>query len=89
MSMSLWRLGHSRRDIESFLTSIGGMPIKICQKLANILLNKDFDQFTTEERGGSFWNCYSDLELEAKQFVFEEYFEKGSNIYSRNCGKIY
>ncbi|CAF2006627.1 unnamed protein product [Rotaria magnacalcarata] len=39
-------------------------------------LNKDFDEFTYEERGGkrgdSFWHCYPDLELEAKQFVFEE-----------------
>ena len=58
MYMSLRRLGHSWRDVESFLTSIGGMPIKICHKWANILLNKDFDEFTTEDRAGSFWNCY-------------------------------
>ena len=24
------------------------------------------------KRGDSFWDCYPDLELEAKQFIFEE-----------------
>ncbi|CAF4443413.1 unnamed protein product, partial [Rotaria magnacalcarata] len=42
----------------------------------NILVNKDFDEFTIDERGGkrgdSFWDCYPDLELEAKQFVYQE-----------------
>ena len=76
MYMSLRHLGHSWRDVESFLTSIGGMTIKTCHKWANILVNKDFDEFTIEGRGGktgdSFWDSYPDLELEAKQFVFEE-----------------
>ncbi|CAF5177645.1 unnamed protein product, partial [Rotaria magnacalcarata] len=35
-----------------------------------------FDEFTIDERGGkrgdSFWDCYPDLELEAKQFVYQE-----------------
>ncbi|CAF3567601.1 unnamed protein product, partial [Rotaria socialis] len=39
-------------------------------------MNKDFDEFTIDERGGkrsdSFWDCYPDLELEAKQFVYQE-----------------
>ncbi|CAF4175324.1 unnamed protein product [Rotaria magnacalcarata] len=69
-------LGHTRRDVDYFLTSIGGMTIKTCHTWTNILVNKDFDEFTYEERGGkrgdSFWHCYPDLELEAKQFVFEE-----------------
>ncbi|CAF2077709.1 unnamed protein product [Rotaria magnacalcarata] len=74
--MSLQHLGHTRRDVDYFLTSIGGMTIKTCHTWTNILVNKDFDEFTYEERGGkrgdSFWHCYPDLELEAKQFVFEE-----------------
>ncbi|CAF2893742.1 unnamed protein product [Rotaria sp. Silwood2] len=74
--MSLRHLGHSSRDVESFLTSIGGMTIKTCHKWTNILVNKDFDEFTIEERGrkrgDSFWDCYSDLELEANQFVYQE-----------------
>ena len=70
MYMSLRRLDHSWRDIESFLTLIGGMTVKTCHKWANILVNKDFDAFTIEERGGKrgdlFWDCYPDLGLEAK-----------------------
>ena len=43
-------VGHLWRHIESFLTSIGGMTIKTCHKWANILVNKDFDDFKIEER---------------------------------------
>ncbi|CAF5034990.1 unnamed protein product, partial [Rotaria socialis] len=57
-------------------TSIGGTTIKTCHKWANNLVNKDFDEFTIDERGGkrsdSFWDCCPDLELEAKQFVYQE-----------------
>ncbi|CAF3661021.1 unnamed protein product [Rotaria socialis] len=52
------------------------MTNKTCHKWTNILVNKYFDEFTIEERGGkrgdSFCDCYPDLELEAKQFVFEQ-----------------
>ncbi|CAF2060684.1 unnamed protein product [Rotaria magnacalcarata] len=74
--MSLRHFGHSWKDVESFLTSIDGMTNKACHKWTNILVNKYFDEFTIEERGrkrgDSFWDCYPDLELEAKKFVFEE-----------------
>ncbi|CAF4582330.1 unnamed protein product, partial [Rotaria socialis] len=40
------------------------------------LVNKDFDEFTIDERGGkrgdSFWDFYPDLELKSKQFVYQE-----------------
>ena len=52
MYMSLRHLGHSWGDVESFLTSIGSMTIKTCHKWANILVNKDFDEFPIEERDG-------------------------------------
>ncbi|CAF3387027.1 unnamed protein product [Rotaria socialis] len=49
---------------------------KTCHKWTNISVNKDFDEFTIDERGGkrgdSFWDCYPDSELEAKQFVYQE-----------------
>ncbi|CAF3059134.1 unnamed protein product [Rotaria sp. Silwood2] len=84
--MSLRHLGHSWRDVESFLTSIGGMTVKTSHKWANILVNKDFDEFTKDDRGGkrfaSFWNCYPDLELEATQFVIEECSKKRIIIHS-------
>ncbi|CAM4786006.1 unnamed protein product [Rotaria magnacalcarata] len=74
--MSLRHLGHTWRDVDSFLTLIGGTTIKTCHNWTNILVNKDFDEFTIDERGGkrgdSFWDCYPDLELEAKQFVYQE-----------------
>ncbi|CAF1924432.1 unnamed protein product [Rotaria magnacalcarata] len=74
--MSLRHLSHTWRDVDSFLTSIGGTTIKTCHKWTNILVNKDFDEFTIDERSGkigdSFWDCYPDLELKARQFVYQE-----------------
>ncbi|CAF3718266.1 unnamed protein product [Rotaria socialis] len=74
--ISLRHLGHTWRAVDSFLTSIGGTTIKTCHKWTNILVNKDFDEFTIDEKGGkrgdSFRDCYPDLELEAKQFVYRE-----------------
>ncbi|CAF2156340.1 unnamed protein product [Rotaria magnacalcarata] len=74
--MSSRHFSHSWKDVELFLTSIGSMTNKTCHEWKKILVNKDFDEFTIEERcgkrGDSFWDCYPDLELEAKQFVFEE-----------------
>ena len=92
MYMSLRRLGHSWRDVESFLTSIGGMTIKTCHKWANILVNKDFDEFTMEDRGGkrgdSFWDSYPDLELEAKQFIFEECSKKEATFTAETLARF-
>jgi hypothetical protein len=74
--MSLRRFGHSWRDIDVFLRTIGGMTATSAHKWSTILIHKDFDEFTGEERGGkrfdTFWDCYPDLELEARQFVTEE-----------------
>ncbi|CAF5198015.1 unnamed protein product, partial [Rotaria magnacalcarata] len=57
-------------------TSIGGTTIKTGHEWTNILVNKDFDEFTIDERSGkigdSFWDCYPDLELKARQFVYQE-----------------
>ncbi|CAF4787568.1 unnamed protein product, partial [Rotaria socialis] len=75
--MFLRHIGHKWRDVNSFLTSIGGTTKKTCHKWTNILVNKDFDEFTIDERGAkrgdSLWDCYPDLELGAKQFGYQEY----------------
>ena len=88
MYMSLRRLGHSWRDVELFLTSIGGMTVKTCHKWANILVNKGFDEFTMEDRGDSFWDCYPDLELEAKQFIFEECSKKEATFTAETLARF-
>jgi len=49
--MSLRRFGHTCRDANSFLTSIGGMTAKTCQKWTNTLVNDDFDDFIADGRG--------------------------------------
>lgn len=49
--MSLRRFGHTCRDADLFLTAIGGMTAKTCQKWTNILVHDDFDDFIADGRG--------------------------------------
>jgi hypothetical protein len=49
--MSLRRFGHTCRDTNLFLTTIGGMTAKTCQKWANLLVHDDFDNFIADGRG--------------------------------------
>ena len=81
---SLRYFGHSWRNIESFLLRIGGITAKTAHRWSNILINGDFDEFISDERGGkrseSFWDCYPDIELEAKCFVIEQCSSKKSNF---------
>ncbi|CAM4976508.1 unnamed protein product [Rotaria socialis] len=67
--MSLRHLGHTWRDVDSFLTSIGGTTIKTCHKWTNILVNKDFDEFTIDERVRSVESCRLDLRRFSVKFT--------------------
>ncbi|CAF1071846.1 unnamed protein product [Rotaria magnacalcarata] len=49
--MSLRRFSHTRRVVDSFLTTIGGLTAKTCQKWSNLLVNNDFDEFIEDGRG--------------------------------------
>ncbi|CAF4504576.1 unnamed protein product, partial [Didymodactylos carnosus] len=84
LSTSLRYLGHSWRETDAFLKEIDGMTCRTAHKWANILVNGDFDECTKDERGGkrgdSFWDCYPDLELEAKQFTLEECSKKEASF---------
>jgi hypothetical protein len=90
--MSLRRFGHSWRDIDAFLCRVGAMTAKTAHKWSNILLERDFDEFISEERGGkrgdTFWDCYPDLELEARQFVFEECSKKEASFTVESLAKF-
>ncbi|CAF4711439.1 unnamed protein product, partial [Rotaria sp. Silwood2] len=52
MYMSLRHFGHTWRDIDAFLGTIDGMRATSAHKWSTILVNKDFDEFTAEERDG-------------------------------------
>jgi hypothetical protein len=49
--ISLRRFGRTCRDVDSFLTTIGGMRVKTCHKWINILVHDDFDDFIADGRG--------------------------------------
>ena len=49
--MSLRRFGHTFRHVDLFLTTIGGMTVKTCQKWTSILVHHDFDDFEGDGRG--------------------------------------
>jgi hypothetical protein len=48
--MSLRRFGHSWRDVDAFLGTVGCMIARTAHKWSNILVNRDFDEFINEER---------------------------------------
>ncbi|CAF1497772.1 unnamed protein product, partial [Rotaria magnacalcarata] len=79
--MSLRHLGHTWRDVDSFLTSIGGTTIKTCHKLTNILVNKDFDEFITDERGGKIECSKTEATFTAEtlaRFIDQRFYELNS-----------
>lgn len=82
--MSLRHLNHSWREIDSFLSKIGGMTAKTAYKWSKILVNQDFDAFIGDDRGGKridgFWDSYPDLEIEARQFLVEQCSKKESSF---------
>ena len=41
-----------------------------------------------EKRGDSFWDCYPDLELEAKQFIFEECSKKEATFTAETLARF-
>ena len=49
--VSLRRFGYTLRDVDLFLTTIGAMTAKTCQKWTNILVHHDFDDFIADGRG--------------------------------------
>ncbi|CAF1586967.1 unnamed protein product, partial [Didymodactylos carnosus] len=60
------------------------MTAKTSHKWADVLINQDFDEFTNDSRGGkrgdSFFDLFPDLELEARQFVFEQCSKKEASF---------
>ncbi|CAF3305469.1 unnamed protein product [Rotaria sp. Silwood2] len=82
--MTLRYFGHSWRVIDAFSDNIGGTTAKTAHKWSSILVKNDFDEFTHDERGGkqgdAFWDCYPDLELEARNFVIEECSKKEASL---------
>lgn len=82
--MSLRHFNHSWREVDFFLSQIGGITAKSADKWSKILITQDFDAFTGDDRGGKridgFWDCYPDLEIEARQFVVEQCSKKESSF---------
>ncbi len=74
--MSLRRFGHSWRDVDAFLENSRRYDSKTAHKWSAILVNRDFNAFINQERGGkngdTLWDYYPGFELETIKFVFEE-----------------
>ncbi|CAF3626850.1 unnamed protein product [Rotaria socialis] len=90
--MSLRRFGHTHRVVDSFLTTVGGLTAKTCQKWTNLLVHNDFDEFIEDERGGkqcdSFWDLHTDLEMEAKDFALQECSKKEATFTAETLPKF-
>jgi hypothetical protein len=71
--MVLRHFKFSWRDINNFMSNIGAIRCITANKWAEICVNGDFDMFIKDGRGGkrgdSFFDIYSELEVDAKSFV--------------------
>ena len=89
---ALRRFGHSWRGIDQFLNAMDGMSTKSAHKWSCVLVNQDLEEFSTGERGGkqndSFWNCFPDLELEARQFVIQECSKKEASFTTETLANL-
>ncbi|CAF1576623.1 unnamed protein product [Didymodactylos carnosus] len=77
--MSLRRFGYTFRDVDLFLTTIGTMTAKTCQKWTNILVHHDFDDFIADGRGHD-ESTYKSGEICAKRWIIEDnapFYNKG------------
>ena len=90
--MALRPFGHSWRDFDQFLNAICSMTAKSAHKWGYILVNQDLDEFSIDERGGkqndSFWDCFPDLELEARPFVLQECSNKEASFVAEALAKF-
>ena len=63
------------RDIDNFLSSVGGMRCITAQKWAEIFVTEDLETFIKHDRGGKqgdlFCDIYPELETAAKSFALE------------------
>lgn len=81
--MILRHFNISFREADTFLSLIGAMTAKTCEKWVQTFL-RDFDDFLDEGRGGkqkdSFYDLYPDLEIEAQGFVVAACSQKSSSF---------
>ena len=84
MYVSLRHLGHAWREVDSFLSAVGGMTSKTCHKHSMTFLNSDIDEFCVDERGGkqsaSFYDVYPELEELGRLFAVEGCSRKNSSF---------
>ncbi|CAF0961584.1 unnamed protein product, partial [Didymodactylos carnosus] len=71
-------------DFYSFLTKIGDYRVPTCHRQTDRLINYGFERFVSSARGGkrgdSFWNIYSDIEAEAREFAVQECMRKAASF---------
>jgi hypothetical protein len=89
--MILWHLDHKWRDIDALLHSIGGSQCKIAHKWAETFVNRDFDAFDDDGRGGKhsdgFYDLFPELEAEGKAFAIEACSRKSANFTTIDLAK--
>ncbi|CAF1667574.1 unnamed protein product, partial [Adineta ricciae] len=90
--ISLRYYGHSWREISSFLDTISAMTAKTAHKWSTVLVTQDFDEFISDRRGGkhneSVYDIFPELELEAKQYVFEQCTKKEASFTAEKLAKF-
>ncbi|CAF3478732.1 unnamed protein product [Rotaria sp. Silwood2] len=78
--MSLRFFNIKLEDVDEYLKSIGFMTAKTSHKWATVFLKGDYEEFSTDLRGGkqtdSFYDTFPEIEADAKAFVVQACLQK-------------
>ncbi|CAF1178501.1 unnamed protein product [Rotaria sordida] len=82
--MSLRFFNIKWEDIDEFLKNIGFMTAQTSHKWATVFVKGDYEEFSNDLRGGkqtdSFYDMFSDIEADAKAFVFQACSRKAADF---------
>jgi len=84
LCMSLRFFSIKWEDIDEYLKSIGFMTAQICHKWAKAFIKGDYEEFSTDLRGGkqtdSFYDMFPEIEADAKAFVVQGCSQKSGDF---------
>jgi hypothetical protein len=90
--MSLRHFGLTHDVCDDFLRHIGSYKSRTSQKWSKIFVSGDFEEFTSEHRGGKhsseFWDYFPEIEDQAKAYTLERCSQKAANFTSSDLANF-
>ena len=90
--MAMRHFGVKWKDCNDFLTEIGGLASETAHKWTIAFTDADFDEFCGDNRGGKrgndFFDCFPEIETQAKVFTMERCSRKASDFTANDLAQF-